>query len=396
MSNKKQKTSEEINWSEIQKKCFAAMMAFDSSGSSSNSNKTSADSFWVNAMEQWWKSVRSDSTIENEALFEKVIDQCHDYYFMSEQFSGLIEGMMNAKDKNEDVKRFINKKFKEIESMLSATQTNFSWGSIIDDCEQSFEFIKTSLSNTSLNSDDVFNDLNPEIRRFRDKLQSIPGVGYSREKQNKILKVIKLWALYQDNNQEYQSVMAQLSHDALELMRKQILRMTKTGEKINSMRQIYDLWIESNETVYSKYVFTKEYSELNGRLVNSLMAFKKQNNEIIEDILSAMNMPTNKAINDLERRQYELHKHINAMQSELKNLRNELYEKNTKTVRQVKENKPVSQIRSKPISNKTMDNSKVVQIKPAKKKVRRGVKSEKKKVKQKSSSANNSINKIKF
>jgi len=124
---------------------IAAMMAFDSSGSSSNSNKTSADSFWVNAMEQWWKSVRSDSTIENEALFEKVIDQCHDYYFMSEQFSGLIEGMMNAKDKNEDVKRFINKKFKEIESMLSATQTNFSWGSIIDDCEQSFEFIKTSL-----------------------------------------------------------------------------------------------------------------------------------------------------------------------------------------------------------------------------------------------------------
>ena len=170
MSNKKQKTSGEINWSEIQKKYFDALMAFDSSSPFSKPSKTPADSFWVNAMEHWWKSIKTDSPIENENLFEKVIDQCRNYYFMSEQFSGLIEGLANAKKQKEDVNCFIKKKFKEFESMFSQTQANYSWGSIPDACEQLFEMLKTGLSNMSQHPGEIFNDLNPEIRRFRRKL----------------------------------------------------------------------------------------------------------------------------------------------------------------------------------------------------------------------------------
>ena len=138
---------------------------------------------------------------------------------------------------------------------------------------------------------------------------------------------IKLWANYQENYQEYQSVMLRLNQEALDLMRDRIISTSKDGESIDSMRQIYDLWIESNEKVYGDYVYTKEYAELNGRLVNSMMAFKKQSHEITEDALSAMHMPTTKSMDELERRHYELRKQVNEMRAEISNLKKQSQQK---------------------------------------------------------------------
>jgi poly[(R)-3-hydroxyalkanoate] polymerase subunit PhaE len=398
MSNKKQNLFEEVNWSEIQKKYFDALKAYNSPNPFSGSSNTPADSFWVNAMDHWWKSIKSESGYENETLFEKVIDQCRNYYFMSEQFSGLVEGMANSKLRKHDLNSFINSKFKDIESMFSGSQTNLSWSSLFDACEQPYELMKTSLANMSLDSGGLFNNISPDIRKFSDQVLSMPGVGYSRETQDKIQEAIKLWANYLDNYHEYHSVMTKLNHDALEKMRKKILRMTKKGEEINSMRQIYDLWVESNEKVYNDYVFTEEYSELNGRLVNSLMAFKKQSHEITEDTLSAMNMPTSSDMNELERRHYELRKQVKKMEFEIRDLQKQLKGKDTQTVSTAKKTKPASRTRTRKKSKKISgaDNSRVVQFKQSKKKTRKGVKSEKKNVKEKNSSASDGMIEIKF
>jgi poly[(R)-3-hydroxyalkanoate] polymerase subunit PhaE len=391
MSNKKQTPFEELDWSEIQKKYVDAMMAF-------NSAESSMDPIWVKAMDDWWKSAKSDMPDENENMFEKVLEQCRNYYFMSEQFSSLIDGMNRSKKNNKNITAFINKKFKEIESAFGNGKNTFNWNSFVDNCEQPIDLMKNAFSNSSSFPSGLFDESGLDMGKIREQFLSIPGLGYSREAQDKHKKAIKLWTDYQNNYQEYQSVMASLNQEALELMRKRILSMSNKDENISSMRQVYDLWVESNETVYGDYVFTKEYSELNGRLVNSMMAFKKQSHAITEDVLSEMNLPTTSSINELERRHYELRKQVKTMQLEIGNLKKQLQQKNSKPVAANKESKPVIKRKAKTKNRVTSKSSNTVRVKQAKKKVVKNSKAVKKKTKKntKKTSADKGMIEFKF
>ncbi len=388
MSNKYRSPFDELDWSEMQKKYMDALMAF-------KSPESTIDSVWINAMDDWWKSAKIDMPYESSNIFEKMLGQCRNYYFMSEQFSNLLDGMNRSKNNKEQMTDFINKSFKEIESAFSSGQNTFNLNGFLDNFEQPIDLIKSAFSNSSFDPSEILDGLNPGSGKLRDQMLSIPGLGYSREAQDKSRYAIKLWANYQENFQEYQSVMLRLNQEALELMRKRIISMSKDGESIDSMRQIYDLWIESNEKVYGDYVYTKEYAELNGRLVNSMMAFKKQSHEITEDMLSEMHMPTTKSIEELERRHYELRKLVNEMRTEIKSLKKQLQHKNSKTVVVKKESKPI--VRSKKKTKKQVT-SNVVELKQVKKKVANTARVVKKKTKQKTKkkSADKGMIEIKF
>jgi poly[(R)-3-hydroxyalkanoate] polymerase subunit PhaE len=376
MSNKYRTPFDELDWSEMQKKYMDALMAF-------KSPESTMDPVWVNAMDDWWKTAKTDMPYESSNIFEKVLDQCRNYYFMSEQFSGLLDGMNRSKNNKDQITDYINKSFKEIESAFSSGKNTFNLNGFLDNFEQPIDLMKSAFSNSSFDPGEILDGLNPDLGKLRDQMLSIPGLGYSREAQDKSKYAIKLLANYQENYQEYQSVMLRLNQEALDLMRERIISMSKDGESIDSMRQIYDLWIESNEKVYGDYVYTKEYAELNGRLVNSMMAFKKQSHEITEDMLSELHMPTIKSMDELERRHYELRKQVNEMRAEINNLKKQLQKNNSKTVVVKKESKPVARRKKKTKKRLTVNSSNVVELKQVKKKVANTVKAVKKKTKQK-------------
>ncbi|GJM05550.1 MAG: hypothetical protein DHS20C09_15460 [marine bacterium B5-7] len=396
MSNKYKAPFNEFDWSEMQKKYMDALMAF-------KSTESSMDAVWVNALDDWWRSAKTGMPYESSNIFEKVLDQCRNYYFMSEQFTSLLDGMNRSKSNKDQIADFINKKFKEIESAFSSGKNTFNWNGFQDNFERPIDFMKSTFSNSTFDYDEIFDGLNPDLGKLREQVLSIPGLGYSREAQDKSKRAIKLWADYQENYQEYQSVMLRLNQEALELMRKKIISMQTESESINSMRQIYDLWVESNEKVYGDYVYTREYAELNGRLVNSMMAFKKQSHEITEDALSAMHMPTTKSMDELERRHYELRKQVNEMRVEINNLKKQLQQKNSKTVAVKKESKPVAKRKKTTKKRATVNSSNVVELKQVHKKSGTTVKAVKKKTKQnrtkqskKQKTANKGMIEIKF
>lgn len=382
MSSKNKKT-DEVNWADFQKKYFDALMSFNSS--SPFLNKSSLDnSFWNAAMDQWWNTLKTNSSADNDNVFEKIVEQSRNYYFLGEQFSNLIDGLSNFKDKKKGLTKFINEKFAELQAMMSKTPNQFNWNSFADAFQMPFSGMNNAQANQSFDFANMFDAINPNLKEMRNKFLSMPGVGYSRETQEKIQKLFKLGAIYQDNYAENQTVMAQLNQDALELMRKNILSMSKKGETINSMRQVYDLWVDANETVYADYAFTEEYSELNGRLVNSQMAFMKLSREVNEDILTAMNMPTNSALNELERRHYDLTKKVKALEAEMKVMKQPASK--GQSVSKAEQSKPsVKKAIKKKVAKK-----KVSKKKTAKKKV------SKRQTKKKSRSTKNDVIEIKF
>ena len=321
MTNKYSNPFAANNWFESQQKFMETLAMFNQGNNPFGfPGKKSTRPGWADAMDIWWRAFKPAVSSENENVVMKLIEQAKQYYFMSEQFANIYSLMSSTQKKNKDAIDGLNKTFEDITAFMDQNASRFSWSSLIDQCEQPYELLKNTFADNPLFSGQGFTEFSPELQKLREKFLTMPGLGYSRESQEKLQKAMHLWATYQDNYHEFQTVMSGLNHEALNLMRKELIKMHKKGEQVESMRQIYNIWVASNEKVYSNFVFTEEYSELNARLVNSLMAFRKESHSIIEDNLASMNLPTTKSINALEQRQHDLRKQIKNMEAELKQL----------------------------------------------------------------------------
>ena len=322
MANKYSNPFAASNSFESQQK-FMEILAMFNQGSNSFGfpGKKSTRPDWADAMDIWWRTLKPAVSSQNENVMMKLIEQAKQYYFISEQFVNMYNLMSSTQKKNKDAIDGLNKTFEDITAFfMDQNASRFSWSSLIDQCEQPYELLKNTFADNPLFSSQGFTEFSPEWQKLRENFLTMPGLGYSRESQEKLQKAMRLWATYQDNYHEFQTVMSGLNHEALNLMRKKLIKMHKKGEQVESMRQIYSIWVASNEKVYSDFVFTEEYSELNAKLVNSLMAFRKESHGIIEDNLASMNLPTTKSINALEQRQHDLRKQIKNMEAELKQL----------------------------------------------------------------------------
>ena len=338
MSDKKKAASGDPDWLGMQRRYldalsslgagnpFAAGNPFQAASSFSPLNPFGAPAGpapgapWANAMHGWWSSARPATSDDTRDFFGKVLEQARHYWSIGAQFSKLIEDIAACEGNKKAILDCVNARFKALQA-AAAVAYNPGPADPTQQYEALLAFMQTA--GAGLSPWLAAGAFGPEagIGQLRARLLSMPGLGYSRETQDKCQELLRLWGEYQDNYQEYQSVMTRLNQESLALMQKAIIKRSKKGEDIRSIKQLYDLWIESSEKAYGEYVFTDEYAALNGRLVNSLMAFRQKQNEISEDILAAMNMPTMRAMNTLERRQHQLRKQIKTLEAELQALK---------------------------------------------------------------------------
>lgn len=81
--------------------------------------------------------------------------------------------------------------------------------------------------------------------------------------------------------------------------------MHEAGQKIESLRALYDMWVDASEEAYGEFVMSDEYQVVYGDLVNSLMRVRKDMNDLAEQHYQLMNIPTRSEIDTVQRRQQE-------------------------------------------------------------------------------------------
>ena len=266
------------------------------------------------AMNSWWQSVSPSLSGQNHDFYSKMMQQGLAFYFMGEQFSKILEGMNEVGKQSEDWQKVLNDYFASMKSMFEGgnagiqgafTSSPFMMGGFDDD-----QFKITEMTSSI------------------DKLLSVPGFGPDREAQAQMQKGIKLLGEYQQVSSEYQTVMNKVGVDALEAMRLRILEMSQQGKEMNSLREIYDLWVDCNEKAYAELVYTDEYSELYGRLTNTFLAVKQHQGKVMDKLLAKLNIPTRQGMNTVLKRVQEMKRvqskstaKITALENELQALR---------------------------------------------------------------------------
>ncbi len=79
------------------------------------------------------------------------------------------------------------------------------------------------------------------------------------------------WQAYQRTHNQYLNLLQRTASEALDLMEQRLSENAASGKRIDSLRELYNLWVDCNEESYGRMLRSTEYSELSGRLLNALL-----------------------------------------------------------------------------------------------------------------------------
>jgi len=150
-----------------------------------------------------------------------------------------------------------------------------------------------------------------------------PGVGYFREPQAKQQKGLQLALEYNQANQAFNQAFLQVATESIRDFQARIMKMdAETAPK--SLRELYDLWVDTSEEHYAKFAMSEEYQELYGDMVNRLMIMKKHYSEIADDTLRAMNLPNTREVDTMQERLQQLRRDNFALKKEISEIKSML------------------------------------------------------------------------
>ncbi len=150
----------------------------------------------------------------------------------------------------------------------------------------------------------------------------IPGLGYTREFQEQYRELARLTIDYQKAFKEYAVAYGEVGKRTVEEFNCRLRTKEDSGAgAITSVRDLFNLWIDSGEKEYAEFVTSDDYVRLHGRMTNALMRLKRQQQAILDDRLEAMNAATRRELDTLSRRFHEMRRSRLALQVELKAIR---------------------------------------------------------------------------
>lgn len=152
------------------------------------------------------------------------------------------------------------------------------------------------------------------------KALNTPGVGYSRESQEAWQEIGTLMLNYQEAMRDYLQAFAKQGTQSIDALRERVSSLSSEGKQVESLRELYDLWVDVNEDVYAAFAMSDEYQVVYGDMVNAFMALKEGMNKQMEQFYRSMNVPTRTEINSAYQKQQQLKRENRALKKELKDL----------------------------------------------------------------------------
>ena len=157
-------------------------------------------------------------------------------------------------------------------------------------------------------------------RTFGRLLES-PSLGYSRELNERLLKGFDAWLEFRRVSYEYQVLLAESWAKAFERLSQKLISGAQAGEKVESLRELLFLWIDVIEEAFLGVFRTEAYIQLQGRLVDTAMAYRIQEREIVEGFLKVSHVPSRSELDEAYRRIYELGKEVKELKKALQEVK---------------------------------------------------------------------------
>lgn len=292
--------TEPADWAEAQRQYWDAWMNVALQALARTGDKAASPGNWSEALGRWWETTAPAYPQADAELLNKLIPQGQGFLLLGEQIVKLSQALQASAQTGGDWQDALNKAFDNIRETFfqpfeggDAAHPALAafWGLPVD----TWQRVASSLS---MFPGDALQALRGENYRPAtalgesvDKTLGMPALGYTREWQEQAQQAVRLWLDYQETHREYVELMHGAANRSLALLQKKLAERVETERPLQNLRECYNLWVDCNEEAYAETVRSPEFSRAQGHMINALMRFKRHGQRMVDETLSALNIP---------------------------------------------------------------------------------------------------------
>lgn len=313
-------------WLDAQRKYWDAVLELSQQTASRLSAEgKSAENPWAHALERWWQAVAPSAQAGSPQaeVTSKLLDQGKVFFQFSDQLIKAVQEMQSAAKVGEGWRDALTQSFEQLRKLFASGTPEGGevskalwafWGLPID----TWRRVASSYSGLP---GDLLHGLKEEgiahLHAGVERYLAVPALGYTREWQGQLQHNARLAMDYQKAMQDYSNMLGQVGTRTLDRLYQRLVEMAEKGEQVDTMRGLYDLWVDCSEEAYADVVSTSDYAQLNAKLVNALMAWKHHNQLLMEEVSSAGNLPSKRDLDTAHQRIQALRREVNALREAL-------------------------------------------------------------------------------
>lgn len=144
----------------------------------------------------------------------------------------------------------------------------------------------------------------------------LPAFGFHRERQIQQQALAEAMRAYAQTYARYQALLSQASTQGFELLQSRLASLTEPGRQVESLKALYDLWVDAVEEAYADIALSGEFREAYGAMVNAQMHVRRLQQQQLEALCRELGMPTRSEVASLGARVQELRRELRKQQSQ--------------------------------------------------------------------------------
>jgi polyhydroxyalkanoate synthesis regulator phasin len=147
-------------------------------------------------------------------------------------------------------------------------------------------------------------------------LSSLPAFGYTREQQEQQQALQQAILDHLEASKRYHELMLRAQTQGVERLQQKLAGYIDSNQQVESLKALYDLWIDSAEEAYAEIALSDEFREVYGAQVNTQMRVRQLQKEQLEQVCRQLGMPTASEVDSLGKRLQELRRELRELKQQ--------------------------------------------------------------------------------
>jgi hypothetical protein len=137
-------------------------------------------------------------------------------------------------------------------------------------------------------------------------MMNLPAFGIGREQQEHLQELGTAFVDYQEQSNRYNALMLKASQRGFEMFQAKLADREEPGRQLDSVRAVYDLWVDAAEEAYGEIALSEEFRKIYGAQVNAQMRVRSLMQKSIEQQTRQLGIPTRTEIASVEKAVHDL------------------------------------------------------------------------------------------
>lgn len=142
-----------------------------------------------------------------------------------------------------------------------------------------------------------------------------PAFGQDREQQMKQQAMAAAVLESLQASARYQALIQRSNAQAMQRLQDKLAQRAEPGRQIDSLKALYDLWVDAAEEAYAEIALTDEFREVYGDMVNTQMRVRQMQQQQTEQFCQQLGVPTRSEVSSLGERLQALRREFRASQA---------------------------------------------------------------------------------